>query len=160
MGPKSSVSGWILVFAVIGLICFSGCVEQPTVTPSPSQPGAELATLQTEAIDLSEVHAGDEQLQFIGFYSLDALDISLQTAQYTLPLETDEITNFNEFSKSISLGPDALRLLETNGFVVISNPFYSQTEAITAPYKTLKDREIPVFITSDSLLHLYHIQFD
>jgi hypothetical protein len=157
MEPKPSVSGWILVFAVIGLLCFSGCVEQPTQTPS--QPEGEVATLQTEAIDLSGVHAGAE-LQFIEFYSLDALDVTLQTAQYTLPLKTDEIANFKDFSKTISLDPDALRLLEVNGFVVISNPFYLQTEDITAPYKTLKEREIPVFITSDSLLHLYHIQFD
>jgi len=159
MEPKSSVSGWILVFAVIGLICFSGCVEQPTLAPSPSQPEEELATLQTEAIDLSGVQAAEE-MQFIEYYSLDALDVTLQTAQYNLPLETEEIYNFNEFSTKISLDEDALRLLETSGFVVISNPFYLQTEEITVPYKTLKDQEIPVFITSDSLLHLYHIQFD
>jgi hypothetical protein len=159
MESKPSVSGWILVFAVIGLICFSGCVEQPTLTPSPSQPGAELAALQTEPIDLSGIQAAEDELQFIEFYSLDALDVTLQTAQYNLPLETAEVYNFNEFSTKISLDEDALRLLETNGFVVISNPFYLQTEDITAPYKTLKDQEIPVFITSDSLLHLYHIQF-
>ena len=35
-----------------------------------------------------------------------------------------------------------------------------QKRTITKPYETLKAKGIPVFITSDSLLHLYHIQFD
>jgi len=28
------------------------------------------------------------------------------------------------------------------------------------PYKTLKQKEIPIFVTTDTLLHLYHIQFN
>jgi hypothetical protein len=31
---------------------------------------------------------------------------------------------------------------------------------IVEPYKSLKDREIPIFVTTDTLLHLYHIQFN
>ena len=37
---------------------------------------------------------------------------------------------------------------------------YGQEEDITGPYDVLKERQVPIFITSDSLLHLYHIQFD
>jgi len=143
-----------MVFAVIGIICISGCLR-----PTPREPEEELAILQTESIDLSGVQAA-EKMQFIEYYSLDALNVTLRTSQYTLPLENKEIDNYKEFAKEIPLDDDATRLLETNGFVVISNPFYPREEYITDPYVTLKDREIPVFITSDSLLHLYHIQFD
>ena len=31
---------------------------------------------------------------------------------------------------------------------------------IVQPYKMLKEQEIPIFVTSDTLLHLYHIQFN
>jgi hypothetical protein len=154
MHAKPSVSGLIMVFAVIGIICISGCLR-----PTPREPEEELAVLQTESIDLSGVQAA-EKMQFIEYYSLDALNVTLRTSQYTLPLETKEIDNYKKFAKEIPLDDDAARLLETNGFVVISNPLSPREEYITDPYVTLKDREIPVFITSDSLLHLYHIQFD
>jgi hypothetical protein len=154
MYSKPSVFHGLSIFAVIGIICISGCLQ-----PTPPEPEEEQATLQTEPIDLSDVQA-TEKLRFIEYYSLDALDATLRTSQYTLPLETNEIDNFKDFTKEIPLDADAARLLQTNGFVVINNPFYPREEDITDPYTMLKDREIPVFITSDSLLHLYHIQFD
>ena len=116
------------------------------------------STLKTEPVDLSGVQT--EKLSFIKHYSPSPLDIGLQVSQYDFPLETGEISNFNDFSTKISLSDEALNLLEKNGFVVIHNPFDQKAEYITLPYKTLKDLEIPIFITSDSLLHLYHIQFD
>jgi len=118
-----------------------------------------MATLQTAAIELSSAET-TAKTQFTVYYSLSALNISLQTAQYRLPLDSDEIHNYREFSRKIALNEAAVRLLEANGFVVIANPFDTREEDITAPYTALKDREIPVFITADSLLHLYHIQFD
>src|SRR5208283_4183225 len=47
--------------------------------------------------------------------------------------------------------------LKNNGFVVLRG---QGTEDIVAPYNDLKKREIPIFITADTLLHLYHVQFD
>jgi len=135
-------------------MCISGCIQ-----PSPPKPEEELSTLQTEPINLSGIQAA-EKMQFIEYYSLQALNITLRTSPYTLPLKTEEIYNFNDFSTKIQLSEDALQLLEKNGFVVIRNPLNPHEEEITEPYNTLKEREIPVFITSDSLLHLYHIQFD
>jgi hypothetical protein len=110
-----------------------------------------------DAINLSNVQTDNE---FINNYSLGALDIRLKVSQYNLPLKTNEISNFADFSTKITLGNDALNLLKKNGFVVIHNPFNPKEEDIITPYKTLKDEEIPIFITSDTLLHLYHIQFD
>ena len=109
-------------------------------------------------IDLSGPQA--ENLSFQEYYSLTPLDITPKAPQYGLPLRTDDISNFEDFSRKVPLGSYALKLLKENGFVVIENPFNPQEERITRPYKTLKDREVPIFITSDSLLHLYHIQFN
>ncbi|MEA3254344.1 MAG: DUF3160 domain-containing protein [Candidatus Altiarchaeota archaeon] len=140
------------ILMVLGIVLISGCVKQPT------PPKDENSTLKTEPINLSGVKT--EKLSFIKYYSLNPLDITLQVPQYNLPLQTNQISNFNDFSKKIPLSSKASNLLEKNGFVVVDNPFNSREEYITKPYKTLKDKEIPVFITSDSLLHLYHIQFD
>lgn len=101
-----------------------------------------------------------EKLNFAQYYSKSPLDINLQVSQYSLPLKTSQISNFSDFSAKISLSNDALKLLEKNGFVVITNPFNAREEDVTQPYKILRKREIPIFITSDSLLHYYHIQFD
>jgi len=152
MNSKPLIYGFILVLAVAGIIFISGCIQQPT----PSKP--EVSTLKTEPVNLSGVQT--EKLSFINHYSLSPLNITLQVPQYNLPLKTEEISNFDDFSTKIPLDDGASRLLEENGFVVIVNPFNPNEEYITEPYKTLKEREIPVFITSDSLLHLYHIQFD
>lgn len=77
-----------------------------------------------------------------------------------MPLNKDSISNYGNFSGKVPLNESAFRLLEINGFVVIENPYYSGEEDITSIYSILKQDEIPVFITTDSLLHLYHIQFD
>ena len=116
------------------------------------------SSLDTGEIDLSGVETG--LLSFAQYYSPEPLEASPQVPQYQLPLKASEISNFQSFSSKIRLSDDALELLERNGFVVIDNPFDPEEEYITQPYEDLKVEEIPVFITSDSLLHLYHIQFD
>jgi len=150
MKSKFLVLG-ILISVVTGIIFINGVIEKPTLAQVTS-------ASKTELIDLSGVQA--EKLSFIKYYSLSPSEVKRQVSQYKLPLEADEISNFPDFSTKISLDDTALRLLEKNGFVVIANPFNPREEQITRPYETLKDKDIPIFITSDSLLHLYHIQFD
>ena len=47
-------------------------------------------------------------------------------------------------------------LLEENGFVVAP----SRVEQIYQIYKAAKERGIPIFVTTDALLHTYHILYD
>ena len=51
---------------------------------------------------------------------------------------------------------DMARLRE-NGFVAVD---WGRHDDVVEFYETVSDRGWPVFVTSDSLLHLYHIQFD
>jgi hypothetical protein len=101
-----------------------------------------------------------EKSSFSKYYALDQIDVKPKVSQYALPLEISQISNYEDFSGKILLSSKAEDLLSKNGFVVIANPFNPNEEYITSPYDTLKKNEIPIFITSDSLLHLYHIQFD
>ncbi len=80
--------------------------------------------------------------------------------QYSLPLDSSGISNYGYFTSKVPLSGRAEQLLFSNGFVVIDNPFNGDEEHIQPVYEELRDRDIPIFITSDSLLHLYHIQFD
>ena len=141
----------ILVLVITGTIFIGGYIQQ--LAFAQEQPASKI-----KPIAFSGIQA--ERLKFTTYYTLEPLDIISQVSQYKLPLQTNKISNFSDFSTKISLSNKALKLLSKNGFVVINNPFYSKEEYITSPYGILKNREIPIFITSDSLLHLYHIQFD
>ena len=114
--------------------------------------------LETEEVNLSGSGAGNSSIA--GNYRLEALDVELKAPSYELPLKRKGISNYGNFSGKISLNESALKMLESNGFVVIENPYSIREEDITSMYTTLKEQEVPIFITTDSLLHLYHIQFD
>ena len=141
----------ILALSAAGIALFSRCTTRSSLTEEPS-------LSDMGAVDLSSVQT--EKPSFTKYYSLVPLDITPQVSGYDLPLSTGAISNFSDFSRKISLGENALELLSKNGFVVIENPLNPKEEYITAPYTVLKRREIPIFITAASLLHLYHIQFD
>ncbi|MBI5228869.1 DUF3160 domain-containing protein, partial [Candidatus Micrarchaeota archaeon] len=169
-------SALAVLFLILVSFLIFGCVQQqppgasttttsavaPTTTsvipPTTTTVTVNASRLKTDLIDLSGVES--EKARFTKYYRLEALDIPLQTLQYTLPLSTDQISNLQAFSSKISLSQGALDLLVKNGFVVVANPLYQKTEDFVSTYATLKHQEVPVFITSDSLLHLYHIQFD
>jgi hypothetical protein len=92
------------------------------------------------------------------YYSSKEITIHANTPQYSLPLDESQIVNFNTLSSVLNLNEEQRALLGRNGFVV--KPFFSNEDDIVAPYKTLEEQEIPIFVTTDTLLHLYHIQFD
>ncbi len=114
--------------------------------------------LKTEALNLSCLEAGN--LSLAGNYRLEALDIELKAPQYELPLKESDLSNYEKFSNIFSTNKTALEKLEKNGFVVVSNPYNPKEQEITAIYEMLKGDDKPIFITSDTLLHLYHVQFD
>ncbi|MCK5466112.1 DUF3160 domain-containing protein [Candidatus Parcubacteria bacterium] len=161
MKTKYLIGVVLLIFVIIGGVVL---VENFITLhfPAPALNESKQGILKTEPIDLSNIST--EKLAFAKYYSLDPLDIELQTAQYSLPLKTSQISNYKDFSRKVFLDNETLSLLNKNGFAVTDNLFNLKInlkeEDITNPYKILKDKEIPVFITSDSLLHLYHIQFD
>lgn len=84
---------------------------------------------------------------------------------YTLPISKDAIMNYGDFDTRFGLA-GAQALIEANGFAIMEydlTPLYPEQEAnddIILPYTYFNELNIPVFITADTLLHLYHVQFD
>jgi len=164
---KIVVTSLILLIVLASLLT-EGCLEQSSglSRENGTEVKGEVDThglsqgghLKTEEVTLSGSRAGASPIA--GNYTLEALDVELKVPSYELPLQSNEISNYGDFSEKIFLDDSALKMLESNGFVVIENPYGSAEEDITRMYSTLKDQEIPIFITTDSLLHLYHIQFD
>jgi len=106
---------------------------------------------------------------------LEELEVTPSVPAYPLPLSIVKIANYQNFSEKIQLSPKALSLLKNNGFVVIPTPLdiaerevflmssrqnaYPKDDFV-AYYKVIGEKDLPIFITTDSLLHYYHIFFD
>jgi len=113
----------------------------------------------TSTLSVPSVAAGDisnPKLALASCYNLEGLSVDLSAPSYALPLALDKITNSQKIESQFQLNGDQQQLLRSNGFVVIQ----WHGDDIVEPYETLKDREVPIFVTSDTLLHLYHIQFN
>ena len=106
---------------------------------------------------------------------LKELEVTPSVPAYPLPLSTTKIINYKNFLEKIQLSPEALSLLKNNGFVVIPTPldiaereiFLMSSRQNACPkddfvayYNAIGDKDLPIFITTDSLLHYYHIFFD
>ncbi len=107
---------------------------------------------------LGKVEAAEAvKTRIVKFYEPVKVDIKPQIPQYELPVDLEKVFNMERFAK-YSLSDKAKGLLRKNGFVVL--PPTKRTEHITGFYTNLKVKNIPLLITTDALLHLYHIQFD
>ena len=138
---KTLISVLVVITIITGGCTASQPPPTPTVLTIPSVAGAELS---------------NPKLTVASCYKPEELSISLNASSYPLPLELSEIVNWKEIDSRFRLRESQRRLLERNGFVVI--PW--QGDDIIEPYKVLKEQEVPIFVTCDTLLHLYHIQFN
>lgn len=110
------------------------------------------------------------------YETMDTTSVSPNIPEYGLPLVPSQIVNYYEIFQLSDYwyelllpdwaGPpiilasagDTMQVLLDQGFVVahLKYPGLSFVDI----YKKLKKQNIPIFITSDSLLHLYHVQFE
>jgi len=98
----------------------------------------------------------EEKQKMESYYAPLGYEVEAEIEPYELPLAPDDIDNFDVAVASLGLEGKTDKLLE-NGFVVVP---YGEVEDIVEPYKYLKESPVPTFVTVDTWLHLYHIQFD
>jgi RNA polymerase sigma factor (sigma-70 family) len=110
---------------------------------------AEKSTVKSLSID-------NPGLQFAKYYEPVKITAQPRVPAYKLPLDLSQVSNYEEAAKKLGLPADEPSL-KANGFAVLPG---KNNEDIVAPYKDLKVRGVPVFVTADTLLHLYHVQFD
>jgi len=135
----------LISLMLISVILITGCVPQE---PSPPP-----------TLGIPSVAAGDianPKLALTSSYEMEGFSVTLASPAYSLPLALTEITNLSEIDSQFQLGANQKELLQQNGFVVI--PWSG--DDIVEPYTAMKEQGVPIFVTSDTLLHLYHIQFN
>jgi hypothetical protein len=76
---------------------------------------------------------------------------------YTLPLNTGNIANYSDMDTRFGLSP-VNNLITANGFAVMEYDF-REPDNIFSAYNELSSI-VPPIVTTDMLLHLYHILFD
>jgi hypothetical protein len=94
---------------------------------------------------------------FLKYYVPIEEDFKIDMPSYTLPLNIDKITNFSSVADKYLPQKRQKDLLKKNGFVVVKR---GETDNLTKFYKNLLKENIPIYITADTPLHLFHILFD
>jgi len=67
-------------------------------------------------------------------------------------IEAGRIRNLDDFN----LGRGEIENLERNGFFATGSRYEEMYEL----YKEMRDRNVPIFVTTDSMLHAYHVLYD
>lgn len=147
----------VLLIAMVGSACnFSGLfskIQSPTATEPPTATTeAVKPTLQTQEVP------GIENVPFAQYAKVPYTIPDKFNEGYTLPLDAANVTGLDK----VTLTNTQVAALLANGFVVVpptDNPNQMFMEFYQA-YETYRYSETPVFITTDSMFHVYHLIFD
>ena len=96
-------------------------------------------------------------LTFSAYYQPINISVNLSVPPYQLPLNLSNVTNIGDITSEFRLNKIKKDVLENNGFVIVD---YGSVNDIVEPYEDIRVKGVPIFVTSDTLLHLYHVQFD
>ena len=139
-----------------------------------SRTGAALACLSAlvwtglaagQKIELSahELSGADEPiLRMAGQFKPIELAVSAKVRPYDLPVDLDRLANRNfrinllPFRNKLTAEAGE-KLLKQNGFVVFADKAHDD---VVRFYAAVQSANVPIFVTSGSVLHLYHVQFD
>src|SRR5271154_3435125 len=104
----------------------------------------------------SKTQTDNLALRFAKYYKPVQVETKPSIPAYDLPLDLDKVANFKAASAALGLTADEPSL-KKNGFTILPG---MGNEDVVEPYKHLHRLKVPLFITADTLLHLYHVQFD
>ncbi len=155
-----------IVFSLLLIIAFlAGCMPQqeiatpteeatptPKVTPTPQPEPTPTPEAKPTATPAQLAYAIAASLPG-GFAEYVPYEVKVQPSVPSYEIDLDQVVNPNLLTR---LTDEQRALLEENGFVVVP----SRIEQIYEVYKSAKERGIPIFVTTDALLHTYHILYD
>lgn len=161
---KKNLFGLLAFLCIVSLLlsaCGTTQAQTQSVTTSTASASAGGSTSATvpAATAAASLAAADVYEPPFSTYQEQAITLPASFQEgYTLPLDLTQVTNLGDFQ--LSTGQQMA--LKTNGFVVtpsssdpnkIFNEFYQA-------YESVRYEETPVFITTDSIYHVYHLTFD
>jgi hypothetical protein len=151
---RRSALGRCLLATVLALVLVAGCMPQETKVPSP-QPSSTAAAPPTRVPPTGiGFMASPVLVEEAGFGEYTPVETSLPQRHegYTLPLSLDDVPHLD----LSGLDPAQQGLLAENGFVVVPSDY----REFYALYQDAHDQQRPLFVSTDSVLHVYHLLFD
>ena len=123
--------------------------EEQSQAAGGQEDSGEQSQPETEGnvISLSTVSFTSEKNAYV------PLDVKANAPEYSVASDLSNIENIDQFS---NLTPQQRQMIAENGFVVIP----TEKEQLFYIYEDNTYKQIPSFITSDSVLQLYHIYYD
>lgn len=150
-----SIAIVVLILIISGIAFLTKIKEKSTLFLPQSSPTPSPILLSNEIILAKRLIKPEDIF-------LEKIDVIPKIPKYNLPLKITDIANYQKFSEKIQLSPKALSLLGKNSFVVVPTPkeLGAKPDNFAEFYLTLRSKDLPIFITTDSLLHYYHIFFN
>jgi hypothetical protein len=90
--------------------------------------------------------------------TLPEITLQVDASEYRLPVNLNEVEGYAELKNSLKITPEQEALLSVDGFVVAR--VNSSFETLGRFYQYALDNGLPVLITTDAVLHTYHVLFD
>ena len=137
----SGVASLVLIIMVVSYFQFTW--PQEVVPVAEEEPEQQVAVETKPTFVLASQFADYEEVP---------VDINPQVPAYSVDADFQNVTNANEFAFS----EDAKALLVKNAFVVVP----SDGQEFFHLYESNRYGQVPSFITTDSMLHSYHLMFD
>jgi hypothetical protein len=156
------------VFSLLLFIAFlAGCAPQPKpVTPTekatPMPEAKATPTPEPEATPTPEPKPAKTPIHLAyaiaatvpgGFAKYIPYQVKVEPTVPGYEINLSQVANPDLL---MGLSDEQRALLEENGFVVVP----SRVKQIYEVYKSAKERGIPIFVTTDAMLHTYHILYD
>lgn len=89
--------------------------------------------------------------------SIPEITLRLNAPQYDLPVDLSQVQGYAELKNWLQITEDHEQLLSQNGFVVLRVDGF---ETLAKFYETAYHLGMPIMITTDAVLHTYHVLFD
>ncbi len=94
--------------------------------------------------------------RFSAFYEPAQVSLETPASGYPLPIDEDEIVNLNLILDQTSINYYGRKTLLEQGFLSVNS---GDHDDFVEAYESIAKRRLPLFITSDSVLHLYQLHF-
>jgi hypothetical protein len=152
MKSKSTLAIVVLIAALLACSVPTPPPASPPQATAPSAKSAPTGVSPTAAGPTSTPPPG--AYENLGFASYNPIPVSLPAAYqgYSLPVDLARVSNVGQFT----FGDAQRALLAQNGFFVAPADWLEFFQV----YDAASYQEIPAFVTTDSVYHVYHLIFD
>jgi hypothetical protein len=89
--------------------------------------------------------------------ALPEMTLQINATQYSLPVNLNEVQGYQQLENWLQITPEQEQMLSQNGFVVLR---VNNFETLADFYDYAYEQGIPILITTDAVLHAYHVLFD